>query len=571
MMIMKKTFQYFTWAALTFSLAACTQEDTLQEFNAPNAVRIHATIGSLQSRVAYGTDGSTDFTSGDAIKVVNTKRTSKNEATYTTTDGKNWTTTDAFVWNSGTEANNQFNAWYPATASFDSFDLPTEQNREALLAAADWMTATTEVMAKPEDCKLALSFQHKLAKVTVNISNEFGSEYGTTAPTLTDVKICTSDGVKTITPLAGTGSYTAIVTPGTYTSSSPFMTLKANDVALTVKASETLVAGSHYTFTLKVGKDAATIGEVTVAPWGTGTPLQGGVAEAVPYYYNAETNTHIVYQEEYLKTAIDEAEQTGTVDNPATVKLMTDVEVAGEPDEYGNIEQDILVDAGVIVLDLNGHTITGSDKSSNVIQIGYGDGETTASATLTIDDSSEGKQGKIIAVYDNQTSKLLLVRNGSKLIVNNGTFEGNVYGIYGQDESASITINGGAFKFGRTAIRPQKSFLTITGGTFEGSEFALHFSNAAKALITGGSFVGGEYDINTQQATGFLSFNEETGVGPTFPGGFSIYNKNSTSFTLKPLLAEGAGYYVNDELQTLANDARSCEGDVTVKRISTNE
>ena len=281
MMIMKKTFQYFTWAALTFSLAACTQEDTLQEFNAPNAVRIHATIGSLQSRVAYGTDGSTDFTSGDAIKVVNTKRTSKNAATYTTADGKNWTTTDAFVWNSGTEANNQFNAWYPATASFESFDLPTEQNTEALLAAADWMTATTDAMAKPEDCKLNLSFQHKLAKVTVNISSEFGSEYGTTAPTLTDVKICTSDGVKNITPLAGTGSYTAIVTPGTYTSSSPFMTLKANDVALTVKASETLVAGSHYTFTLKVGKDAATIGEVTVAPWGTGTPLQGGVAEDI--------------------------------------------------------------------------------------------------------------------------------------------------------------------------------------------------------------------------------------------------------------------------------------------------
>ena len=270
-----------------------------------------------------------------------------------------------------------------------------------------------------------------------------------------------------------------------------------------------------------------------------------------------------------MQAAIDEAELTGAAKNPATVKLMADMQVAGEPNEYDIVEQDILVDAGVIVLDLNGHTITGSDESGCVITIGYDDGETTADATLTIDDSSEGKQGKIIGVINNQNSDLLWVQAGSKLIVNNGTFEGNGYGISGGGESTSITINGGAFKFGRTAIYPQNSSLTITGGTFEGSKYALHFNNATKALITGGSFVGGEYDINTQQATEFLSFNEETGVGPTFPGGFSIFNNNATSFTLNPLLAEGAAYYdANGNQLTLADNATSFEGNITVKKVA---
>lgn len=81
-MIMKKTTQYIAMAALTFSLAACTQDDILQGFNDPNAVRINATIGHLQSRVTYEASGATFFSAGDAIKVENTKRTTKNIATY---------------------------------------------------------------------------------------------------------------------------------------------------------------------------------------------------------------------------------------------------------------------------------------------------------------------------------------------------------------------------------------------------------------------------------------------------------------------------------------------------------
>jgi len=281
---MKKTVQYIALAAFTLSLAACQQDNALQEINDPNAVKINATIGALQSRVTYDDNGATSFSNGDGIKVQNTKRTSKNEATYTY-NGTTWSIQEgSLVWNSG-ENTNQFNAWYPATASYDSFELPEDQSDASKLAAADWMTATIGDMSKPEDCKLNLSFAHKLAKVTVNISETHGSQF-VNSPTLDEVKIYTHDGTKTIIPMAGTNSYTAIVTPGQYNGPNNFMTFKVGEDEFTVKPTTTLTsgleAGKHYTFTLTVGKDKATIGNVSVADWGTSQEITGGVAEEVP-------------------------------------------------------------------------------------------------------------------------------------------------------------------------------------------------------------------------------------------------------------------------------------------------
>ena len=100
-------------------------EDFSQETDA-DAVKVVASISNLQTRVAYEDDGATNFINGDEICVQNILRENKNIATYTF-DGTTWTTTDALVWNGGT-AESQFQAWYPATASFDEFTLPTDQN-----------------------------------------------------------------------------------------------------------------------------------------------------------------------------------------------------------------------------------------------------------------------------------------------------------------------------------------------------------------------------------------------------------------------------------------------------------
>ena len=566
---MKTSNKYIALAAMALTFAACTQEEDFTPQMDGDAVKINATIGRLQTRVAYENDGATNFINGDEICVQNTLRDTKNIATYTF-DGTTWTTTDALVWNGGT-AESQFQAWYPATASFDKFTLPTDQISIEELAAADWMTASTSAMVKPADKTINLAFEHKLAKITVEVTeftSQFGDDpclYGATIYSLRDEYVTVNGG---IIPVLRGNAATAIVCPGKYEPGTDLMSVTISDsdrhqtfLNVPVNAFLTntgLQAGKHYKFSLKVGKEAVSISSVSVADWNK-EEINGGVAEeeVIPTYeYDATSNIYTVYRGKYLQTAFDEAEQTGTTENPATVKIMRDMEVTGIPNEYVDIvEQDLLMDAGVIILDLNGHTLTGKTGHAT-INIDNG-------AKLTIGDSSESKSGKIQNLLNNAID----VRNGSTLVVNNGTFEGKC--AVSSYDSPTIIINGGTFQATQNAIKAQTGSLTITSGTFEGEALALSLSSTANVSIVGGCFTGGQYDIYTGFKTKFLSFNDD-GVGPSFPGGLSI-KKDRDDWSLNSLLVEGAGYYVGEELQTLDANAASCEGDVTVKKIPTDE
>ena len=297
-MIMK-TLRYIALAALTLSFVACEQEDINPAVQGdPDAVKINATIGNMQTRVAYsGDNGVTNFVNGDAIKVVNLMRTSKKEATYTTTDGTNWTTTDAMVWNSSSK--NIFQAYYPVAeySSYNTFTIPTDQSDATKLASADWMTASTGEIDKPGNGVLDLNFQHRLAKVTVNLT--FSSQYPEGYQHVSYFTFYTNEETpQAITALANSEtSYTAILRPGEYADEDVFIYLMMDDIdehyvlGKTTTAAINLEAGKHYTFTLKVGKDVVSIDDVTVADWDE-EDIDGGVAEEViPNTFDATAMT----------------------------------------------------------------------------------------------------------------------------------------------------------------------------------------------------------------------------------------------------------------------------------------
>ena len=583
---MKTSNKYIVLAAMALTFAACTQEDDFTPQTDGDAVKINATIGKLQTRVAYEDDGTTNFTNGDEICVQNILRDTKNIATYRYTnygtyDDPNmaWTTTDALVWNGGT-AESQFQAWYPATASFDKFTLPTLQNDNERLATADWMTASTSAMVKPDDKTINLAFEHKLAKITVQIT-EFTSQFGedaylfptTTIYSLMDDNVTVVGGIK---PIVRSNSAIAIVCPGKYAPGSKLMEITISeptgetylDVPVNAFLTDTgLEAGKHYTFNLTVGKNAAVINRVSVTDW-IEKEIDGGMAEEVPQTqtYDATTNTYKVYQGEYLQTAIDEAELTGITENPATVKIMADMEITGVPDEYGHVDQNILVDAGVIILDLNGHLVKGMTDRHGINITDY--------ATLTIDDSSESKQGKFMC-----KDHVLYMDEHAKLIINNGTFE-NWAESYDELEGVVLRglgwdwraiINGGTFVSVNYVIM-MSATVEINGGTFIGENYALDISNGSNEPINinGGSFVGGNYDLFIYSEDGavpaFLSANAETGVGATFPGGLTLdYDEPKT---LNDIIMDGVGYFDAEGNQiTEGLDGTNIAGDVTVKRI----
>ena len=539
---MKKIYKYTALAVFALGFTACSQDDDFTPQQEDIVQIASANIATeVQTRVNTLGDG-TLFENADQILLVNGSRTSKNNGTYTY-DGTNWNLTTGTILyaSSGT---NDFTAYYPAVTEAD-YTLPTDQSTLAGIKMADRMVATTTGVAKGTG--VALSFERQNAKVT--ITPTFASEYD--GKGIADIQNFKIEEVAPYLPENGT-AYTAILEPsGTGFS----VTLTVGSDNLTATSTTALEAGKHYSFNLTVGKEAVSINSVSVNDW-TEKPVSGVEAEQEAFVYNPATNTYEVHLSRGMQAAIDAAELTGTAENPATVTLLADMEVEGTPNEYGDIMQDILVDGGVIVLDLNGHTLKTANTSDYLIWLQNG-------ATLTINDSSEEKCGKMITydwAYD------VIYAESGKLVINGGTFEGTDI-ILGWDNSSTIEINGGTFIGTDYAIYSQSSILTITGGTFTAGKSALDFTSNGKPTITGGSFSGGEYDINTANLTGFLSYNEETGEGPTFPGGLSI---SVTSNNLKALLVTGAAYFDAEGNQlTLASNATTYdEGDVTVKKMN---
>ena len=546
-----KTFKYIALAALTISFAACTQDEDFIPRGDGDAVKITASIGALQTRVSYDAERNTTFDEGDQIKVENKLRTSKNVATYTLTD-EDWNTADAFVWNGASK--NEFEAWYPLTASYTTFTIPTDQSSEQLLGAADWMTASSGKIDKPENHTLNLNFHHQLSKVTVNIA-KWNSEFDSSEKVIENLKIyskgtdievvyatdgpnvTTSDGALTaITPSAVGHTYTAIVAPAKYATTDKLMTFTVDGQEMTVlattpKLTNGLNAGLHYSFNLMVGKDAVTLNSVNVTEWANGGTIDGGVAEdESTYTYFPETKTYYVFKAESLPDAIFEASYSA-----GNIKLMADME----------LENNVVINKGNprMLFDLNGHTITVGDNATCVFSIE----EIGSFYTFTIDDTSVGKHGKIVAGLNCQS---IIHCNTDKvyLTVNSGT-------LHAAESTTSIIEC------------PQAYSLAINGGTFMGGTYALK-GTANSLLITGGCFTGATYDISMGDKTGYLSYNPETGIGATFTDGLSIEGGS----TLKNSAAADVGYFAEDGTQTIVTDDQtSINGTVIVKKIETNE
>ena len=323
----RSNFPSLLFALSSLLFVSCEQVEDFSQETDVNTVKVVASISNLQTRVAYEDNGATNFINGDEICVQNILRETKNIATYTF-DGTTWTTTDALVWNGGT-AESQFQAWYPATASFDKFTLPTNQKSIEDLSVADWMTASTNAMVKPADKTINLAFEHKLAKITVQVmefTSQFGDDPYLTAATiysLSDEYVTVNGGIR---PVLGGNAATAIVCPGKYTPETKLMEVTISDdghqtnlnVPVNAFLTDTgLEAGKHYTFSLKVGKDAISITKVNVEPWTT-KEIDGGVAEEVK-----------------LPAVIDGNTTAETLQNAIAAKL-----AAGETDIRINLTED---------------------------------------------------------------------------------------------------------------------------------------------------------------------------------------------------------------------------------------
>lgn len=301
-----KITRYMGAFAVIAMLAACSTDDELGANTAANEVKIAATVGgnSIFTRSnPVGTEAEQqNFNEGDAISVTTEGKT----VIYKKT-GEVWAPANAgdyLVWTGNAQA---FEACYPekadesTTNSFSVGYVSADQSTVDKIEKSDYMISREAIEKAyiPSDRQLTLNFERQTARVIVKVSG-FGDEFKDLNPTLSAVEVYSklkvpageSDSYAAIQACKkeenGSNVFYALVSPGAANSTEKFLklTVTYNDgegkatqtTKLDVTGIPALDKAMSYTYDVKIGKDKATIGNVSVTDWGPGDDITGGDA-----------------------------------------------------------------------------------------------------------------------------------------------------------------------------------------------------------------------------------------------------------------------------------------------------
>lgn len=302
-----KITRYMGAFAVIAMLAACSTDDELGANSAANEVKIAATVGGnsifTRSNPVGTEEEQTSFNEGDAISVT----TEGTTVIYKKT-AEVWAPVNAaefLLWTGNAQT---FEACYPEKAddnstknSFSAGYVSKDQSTDTKIAQSDYMKCIKmiEKAGIPSDRQLALDFERQTARIIVKASR-FGDEFKDLNPTLSAVevysklKVPAEDG-DSYAPIQtykkeenGSNVFYALVSPGTGNDAEKFLklTVTYNDgegkptqtKVLDVTGIPALEKAKSYTYDVRIGKDKATIGSVSVADWGKGDAITGGDA-----------------------------------------------------------------------------------------------------------------------------------------------------------------------------------------------------------------------------------------------------------------------------------------------------
>ena len=302
-----KITRYMGAFAVIAMLAACSTDDELGANSAAKEVKIAATVGGnsifTRSNPVGTEEEQTSFNEGDAISVT----TEGTTVIYKKT-AEVWAPVNAaefLLWTGNAQT---FEACYPEKAddnstknSFSVGYVSKDQSTDTKIAQSDYMTCIKNIEKAyiPSDRQLDLYFERQTARIIVKASR-FGDEFKDLNPTLSAVEVYSklkvpageSDSYAAIQACKkeenGSNVFYALVSPGAANSTEKFLklTVTYNDgegkatqtTKLDVTGIPALDKAMSYTYDVKIGKDKATIGSVSVADWGKGDAITGGDA-----------------------------------------------------------------------------------------------------------------------------------------------------------------------------------------------------------------------------------------------------------------------------------------------------
>lgn len=538
---MKKTYQYIALAVLTLGLAACTQEDFTPQGNQKDAPLAIASTGvtDLTTRATITTENGTDYLTDGSMGIFVTSTTGGryegSNIKWTYNNG--WALDDAtIVLFENNVEKQKIAAYYPhnenlGTGNTYSIELPEVYSAD--YENYDYLYGEYVSLDKnPATIKM----KHLLSKVTVSISHK-GNDLGAndavksialfnvprtaswTVPTSTLSVIGTADQTTTLYANDSDNdqtvdNYVGYALPDGSALLGIRVTMSSGRMfAAQASITDGLASSNHYLIDLRVGKDAVTVGSISMAPWAEGAAIPDSQADeaflsidgtiytstselqdAVKNKLSQDGATSVTingYLSEELHkaviSAIDEVKTEGAVTNGyllagsvtyTTYTTFTDAVAAwtdgttltmlGNAD---NLTKSVNTTAKSLVLDLNGYKLASSAQNAILMNAG-------SASELTIRDNKGGGciQGNITGGSPD-----------GMLSLESGTVEGTV------NLFCNFTMTGGTIRCEKTqAIYAYPDLnIFISGGEINSSTFAI-YNTEATILITGSAKLIGE-------------------------------------------------------------------------------
>lgn len=531
---MKKTYQYIALAVLTLGLAACTQEeDFTPQGNQKDAPLAIASIGvtDLTTRATITTENGTDYLTGGSMGVFVTSTTGGryegSNIKWTYNNG--WALDDAtIVLFENNVEKQKIAAYYPHNENLSTENTYSIEQPEVYGADYENYDYLYGEYVSLDKNPATIKMKHLLSKVTVSISHK-GNDLGAndavksialfnvprtaswTVPTSTLSVIGTADQTTTLYANDSDNdqtvdNYVGYALPDGSALLGIRVTMSSGRMfAAQASITDGLASSNHYLIGLRVGKDAVTVGSISMAPWTEGAAIPNSQADeaflsidgtiytstselqnAVKSKLSQDGATSVTingYLSEELHeaviSAINEVKTEGAVTNGyllagsvtyTTYTTFTDAVAAWTDGTtltmLGNADNSKSVNttAKSLVLDLNGYKLASS--ASNAISMG-----TSSASELTIRDNKGGGciQGNISGGSPD-----------GMLSLESGTVEGTV------NLFCNFTMTDGTIRCeNRQAIYAYPGLnIFISGGEINSSTYAI-YNNGATILITG--------------------------------------------------------------------------------------
>ena len=366
-MTMKIMKRLMGCAAAILALTACSEsEDLLAAYHSDSkAVHITAQVGKAsadgftRSNPLGTAEEQAKFNENDMISV---KADGQDAVTYKLV-GSEWQPQGSKFLKWENETMN-FTAYYPAKFN-GTINQPTEYNKEADLAAADFMSFSGP-QKNDNNNQLTLTMERKMARVVVEIAG-FNDQYaGATIDNVTSLSIC---GIKAYKH--SDKKFYALIKPCEAQNSETFLSLdvvEGESKTTTEKFTgiPKLEAGKSYTYKLKVGKNKISVLGITVADWkNTGIITEGSKAEHIIPYVTFKANEKQTFQ----MTAVPDYEISGleySVNNDEKWRKVEKDRVISFGGEYGDLRLRGTNHNGTAKDETNYSTINFTDETVNV-------------------------------------------------------------------------------------------------------------------------------------------------------------------------------------------------------------